>query len=54
MSDARLEADVMEIMKQFAYDMEADRNELLASLETRLNESQLPAAARSIDRKSVV
>ena len=48
MSDTRLEADVMEIMKQFAYDMEADRNELLVSLETRLNESQLPAAARQI------
>lgn len=48
LSDARLEADVMEIMKQFGYDMEANRNELLASLETRLNAAQLPAAARHV------
>ncbi len=42
MSDARLEADVMEIMKQFAYDLEADRNEMLASLETRVRAANLP------------
>jgi hypothetical protein len=38
----------MEIMKQFAYDMEANRNELLASLETRLEAGQLPGAARHL------
>jgi|GEM_PF-4454672 len=48
MSDAQLEADVIEIMKQFAYDMEANRNELLASLETRLNAAQLPGTMKHV------
>lgn len=48
MSDARLEADVMEIMKQFAYDMEANRNEMLASLEARLSAAQLPVTLHEL------
>jgi len=48
MSDARLEADVMEIMKQFAYELEADRNELLVNLETRLNAAQLPETMKHL------
>lgn len=47
-SDARMEADVMEVMRQFSYDMEADRNELLASLETRLTAARLPATVRHL------
>ena len=46
-SDERLEADVMETMKQFAFDLDASRNELAASLEEGLRgsslESSLPA-----------
>ncbi|HEX2747376.1 MAG TPA: hypothetical protein VHM91_05190 [Verrucomicrobiales bacterium] len=48
LSDKRLETDVMEIMKQFAYDMEANRNEMLASLETRLSAAHLPATVREL------
>ncbi len=47
-SDARLEADVLAVMQQFAYDMEAGRNELLGSLSTRLEASDLPVAARQV------
>lgn len=53
MSDVRLEADVMEVLRQFAYDMEADRNEFLASLESGLSALPLPAPVRtSLERKS--
>ena len=41
-SATKLETDVMEVMKQFAYELEADRNELLVNLETRLNGAALP------------
>ncbi|MDB6071667.1 MAG: hypothetical protein JWL81_2838, partial [Verrucomicrobiales bacterium] len=41
-SDTRLEADVLAVLQQFAYDMEANRNELLGSLRTRLEASDLP------------
>ncbi|HWB06227.1 MAG TPA: hypothetical protein VG796_24605 [Verrucomicrobiales bacterium] len=51
MSDARLEADVMEIMKQFAFDLEATRNEMLVSLETRLSAAHLPATMRELHLK---
>jgi hypothetical protein len=47
-SDARLEADVLSVMKQFAYEMEAGRNELLGSLQTRLAASDLPVQVRQI------
>lgn len=47
-SDARLEADVMAVMKQFAYDIEANRNELLGTLQTRLEASALPVEMRKV------
>lgn len=47
-SDARLEADVLAAMKQFAYDMEAGRNELLASLKTKLEASDLPVEVKEV------
>lgn len=43
-SDERLEADIMETMKQFAFDLEASRNELAASLEEGLRGSPLHAS----------
>ena len=47
-SGTKLEADVMEVMKQFAYDLEADRNELLVNLETRLNARELPETMKRL------
>ena len=47
-SDSRLEADVLAVMRQFAYDLEADRNELLGSLQTRLAASDLPVTVREV------
>jgi len=47
-SDAKLEADVLTVMKQFAYDVEADRNELLGSLRTKLAASELPVQVREV------
>jgi hypothetical protein len=47
-SDARLEADVLGVMQQFAYDIEADRNELLGALRTKLAASDLPVPAREV------
>ena len=47
-SDARLEADVLAVMQQFAYELEADRNELLGTLRTRLEASDLPLAMRQV------
>ncbi len=47
-SDARLEADVLTVMQQFAYDMEANRNELLGTLQTRLEASALPMEIRQV------
>ncbi|MDB6132436.1 MAG: hypothetical protein JWM59_679 [Verrucomicrobiales bacterium] len=47
-SDARLEADVMAVMRQFAYDLEANRNELLGTLKTRLAASSLPVEVRKV------
>ncbi len=47
-SGAKLEADVMEVMKQFAYELEADRNELLVNLETRLNARELPETMKRL------
>lgn len=47
-SDARLEADVMAVMKQFAYDIEANRNELMGSLTTRLRSSELPVTVQKV------
>ena len=47
-SDARLEADVLAVMKQFAYDMEASRNELLGTLHARLEASDLPVVVKHL------
>ncbi|MES2705403.1 MAG: hypothetical protein V4726_02260 [Verrucomicrobiota bacterium] len=47
-SDTRLEADVLAVMRQFAYDIEANRNELLGTLRTRLTASALPVAVRKV------
>ena len=47
-SGTALEADVMEVMKQFAYELEANRNELLVNLETRLNGAQLPETMKRL------
>jgi hypothetical protein len=47
-SDSRLEADVMSVMRQFSYDLEADRNELLGSLQTRLAASDLPVTVKDV------
>lgn len=47
-SDARLEADVLAVMRQFAFDIEANRNELLGTLKTRLAASDLPVQVRKV------
>ncbi len=47
-SDARLEADVVAVLEQFAYERQADRNELLGRLETRLEASALPVELRQV------
>ncbi len=47
-SDAKLERDVLEVMKQFAYELEANRNELLVNLEVSLHAADLPAATRQL------
>ena len=46
-SDVRLEADIMEITKQLAFDLEASRNEMLASLAADLRASDLPVTVKS-------
>lgn len=57
-SDARLEADITETMKQFAFDLEASRNELAASLEAGLRSSplhaRLPASQLTAFRSDLV
>jgi hypothetical protein len=57
-SDARLEADITETMKQFAFDLEASRNELAASLEAGLRGSplhaRLPASQLTAFRSDLV
>lgn len=47
-SDPRLEADVLAVMQQFAYDLEANRNELLGSLQSRLEASDLPVDIKQV------
>lgn len=47
-SDARLESDVLTVMQQFAYDLEANRNELLGALQASLAASDLPVAVRAV------
>lgn len=47
-SDARLEADVLAVMRQFAYELQADRNELLGSLRTKLEASDLPSEMKQV------
>jgi len=48
LSDKKLEADVMEVMKQFAYELEANRNEMLVNLEVSLHASELPETAKKL------
>jgi hypothetical protein len=48
LSDKKLEGDVLEVMKQFAYDLEANRNEMLVNLEVRLHEAELPATVKKV------
>lgn len=50
-SDAVLEADVLEVMKQFAFDLEANRNELLASLEAKVTAGALPPQVSALALK---
>lgn len=47
-SDTRLEQDLTEVMKQLTFELEADRNEMLAGMQTRLAASSLPVAARQL------
>ena len=47
-SDARLETDVLAVMQQFGYELEANRNELLGMLRTRLEASDLPVEIRQL------
>ncbi len=47
-SDVRLEADVLAVMQQFAYEMEAGRNELLGSLRTKLEAADLPVEVKQV------
>lgn len=47
-SDTTLEADVLAVLQQFAYDMEANRNELLGSIRTSLEASDLPVEVRHV------
>jgi len=48
LSDTRLEKDVLEVMKQFAYELEANRNEMLVNLEVSLHAADLPATAKRL------
>jgi hypothetical protein len=48
LSDTRLEKDVLEVMKQFAYELEANRNEMLVNLEVSLHAADLPATAKQL------
>lgn len=48
LSDARLEKDVLEVMKQFAYELETNRNEMLVNLEVSLHAADLPATAKQL------
>jgi uncharacterized membrane protein len=48
LSDAQLERDVLEVMKQFAYELEANRNEMLVNLEVSLHAADLPATAKQL------
>ena len=48
MSDATLEADLLAIMKQFNFDLEANRNEMLAGMQTKLAASNLPVNVKQL------
>ena len=48
LSDVQLEKDVLEVMKQFAYELEANRNEMLVNLEVSLHGATLPATAKQL------
>lgn len=45
-SDTRLEGDLNEILKQFAYELESSRNELVMDLDAKLRQSGLPVNVR--------
>ena len=48
MSDTALEKDLLAIMKQFNFDLEANRNEMLAGMQTKLAASNLPVKLREV------
>ena len=49
MSDVALEKDLVEIMKQFNFDLEANRNQMLASLQTKLVAANLPVKVKDLE-----
>ena len=49
MSDVALEKDLIEIMKQFNFDLEANRNQMLASLQTKLVAANLPVKVKDLE-----
>ncbi len=51
MSDATLEKDLLAIMKQFNFDLEANRNEMLAGVQTKLVAANLPVNVRQMALK---
>ncbi len=53
MSDASLERDVMAVLKQFAYDLQANRNEMLATLQMRLEASHLPISVKNLAMQEI-
>lgn len=48
MSDTNLEKDLIAILKQFNFDLEANRNEMLAGIQTKLAASHLPVKIQSL------
>ncbi len=51
MSDASLEKDLVAILKQFNFDQEANRNELLAGMETKLAAAHLPVEDTNLTKE---
>lgn len=51
MSDASLEKDLSDVMRQFAFDLQANRNEMLAGVETKLAASNLPVSLKQVALK---
>ncbi len=51
MSDTSLEQDLLAIMKQFNFDLEANRNEMLAGVQAKLVASNLPVSTKQLALK---